>query len=192
MITRKINSRDYNLVNHFRDERSIEVPIGVEFLKLYSPIIEVGAVLTDHKHKIGKLDHEIVDLFQRGPNIINKDAEDCNFKNKNVLSISTIEHMGALEYGNKNEDLGKPQRAVEKIHNEANKYLLSFPSNHYNKEFTRWLFKNIQNYDWFAYKKTSKENVEYSVWEYYDDELLNIPGFFQGVKATNIVFLIRE
>lgn len=76
------------------NERCVEIPIAMRFLdgEKQSDILEVGNVLAHYF----PLKHAVVDLFEKGGNVVNEDIEFYRPKNryKKLISISTIEHIG--------------------------------------------------------------------------------------------------
>lgn len=77
------------------NERCIEIPIVLSYIKEYrpSPILEVGAVLY---HYSPQFDLTVVDKFEQGKDITNKDAVSYqpDVKFDLIISISTLEHAG--------------------------------------------------------------------------------------------------
>jgi len=128
-------------------ERRIEIAIGLDFIKRFptETIVELGAVLPSHE----LVSHDVVDMCDKYEKSIRVDALEYDYTDKNVLSISTIEHIGRNDYA----DLGDKQttdprnaiRCVDKIAKQSNKYLITFPLG-WNKEFQ----KDVENSD---YKK---------------------------------------
>ena len=82
----------YNMT--WANERAIEVPIAVEFLRRYAGqrVLEVGNVLP---HYIDT-EHTVLDKYERGPDILNKDIADYTPVERFdlILSVSTFEHIG--------------------------------------------------------------------------------------------------
>lgn len=108
-------------------ERTIEVPIAKRWLDFYGKqIIEVGAVMP-YWLKPKEMLHQVVDPYDPYDKGIKTDAEELSFLKLNVLSISTIEHIGLTEYGNSNSDQEKANRVLSKIIEEANNYLITIP-----------------------------------------------------------------
>lgn len=107
------------------NEREIEVPIGFWFLEQFQKEgpIEIGCVMPYYTW----CRHAVYDPYDPHPMCIRKDAELCDFRNRCVLSISTIEHMGEAEYGNTNVDKEKSWRVLLRILTEASKYIVTFP-----------------------------------------------------------------
>lgn len=85
----------YSLCNHtFRNERCIEIPVILDYLYGNSSkdILEIGNVLSHYN----RIEHDIVDKYEKGNNIISIDVLDY-FPNKLydlIFSISTLEHIG--------------------------------------------------------------------------------------------------
>ena len=101
----------------FANERAIEIPIIQEFLNPYlhkkDKILEVGNVLSEFS-KCYNL--TIVDKYEMGKSIINKDI--CKYKSPNkyplIVSISTLEHVG---WDEKNKDPRKILKSIQHIKN---------------------------------------------------------------------------
>lgn len=119
MNTFKYRDKEYKYFDHsynktMKNERSIEIPIALEFYKKFKPsqILEVGNVLSYYGIKPK---HSCIDL-KEGP--IKKDWLEYNveyYKYDAIISISTIEHMA------------NPVIALEKIKFICNNYLITFP-----------------------------------------------------------------
>lgn len=104
------------------NERNIELPIGFWFIENYGDnLVEIGevtAMYREAKHPVYDLSSDQADR--------RRDVFDINMTDKNVLSISTVEHVGFGDYGNKPE----PHLAIEaikKIRKEAQKYMITYP-----------------------------------------------------------------
>jgi hypothetical protein len=105
----------------YQNERSIEVAIGRWFLdKFGDTTLEVGAVIPYY----GRENHEIADLADLHPKSKKLNALDIDYAGRNVLSISTIEHMMTKEYGN-----GSDQDSItflNKVLTNASSYLITW------------------------------------------------------------------
>lgn len=144
-------------------ERRVEVSLGKYFLLSFPSenIIEIGAVMPyyiDTKH-------HVVDPYDNHDVCDKKSIFDVDLTGKNVLSISTIEHIGKLDYGNKIENNDGCINSFKKIKQEANKYLITFPIgyNLYLDNFIKTETENIlylkrinQENEWV---ETNKEDV---------------------------------
>lgn len=116
--TFKYKDKEYKYFDHsynktMKNERSIEIPIAIEFYKKFKPsqILEVGNVLSYYGIKPK---HSCIDLNE-GP--IKKDWLDYEWNDKydTIISISTIEHMSS------------PVMALKKIIYNYENYLITFP-----------------------------------------------------------------
>lgn len=95
------------------NERKAELPIGAWFLEKFDhDVVEIGEVMNSHI----PCTHTIYDLRGEMPGTTVQDAKQLDYHNKNVLSISTIEHVGEGDV-----DL------IKKIQKQANNYLITFP-----------------------------------------------------------------
>lgn len=123
MISLHLQYKDWGSYNNPKtNERNIELPLGFWFLEEHPlntiEIGEVTAMYHEAKHPV--YDLSSADASRR------KDVFDINMTGCNVLSISTVEHVGFGDYGNKPE----PHLAIEaikKIRKEASRYLITFP-----------------------------------------------------------------
>jgi hypothetical protein len=89
-------------------ERSVELALAFRWLQLISgPVIEVGAVTpyyTDKRTELTKIDR-VIDPTDPHPAITDRwSLFEYDFCGKNVLSISTLEHVGMGDYGLPEED----------------------------------------------------------------------------------------
>lgn len=124
--TFKINDVELRYAREFfneayKNERSLEVAIGRYFLSRFGEkTLEVGAVLPYY----GNDSHEIIDLADEHPKSKKLNALNFDYKGRDVLSISTIEHMMTKEYGN-----GSDQDAItflNKVLTDASNYLITW------------------------------------------------------------------
>lgn len=152
------------------NERAIEIPLGIRFMSAVGlrPLVEVGCVMPFY----GRCEHIIVDLFeQHSPagEVLNIDAENFDFTEKFVLSLSTIEHIGKSDYENTDIDPQKAIRILEKISEESKGFLISWGTMYHN-ELDAYVKDNLDKWDWFGYIKREEKRWEYTnkdmkVWE---------------------------
>lgn len=116
----------------FSNERTVEVPLGDDFIRRFelASIVEVGAVL----HYYGRREHTVIDLFDEYEGCVRADALTYDYSGLNVLSISTVEHIGTSDYHTDNNQAGGQEidphsafRCIESIIRQANHYLITFP-----------------------------------------------------------------
>jgi hypothetical protein len=88
---------EYNTT--YKNERAVEIPIFKNILDANSnkKILEIGNVLSHYF----KINHKVVDKYEKSPGVINKDALTYQSKNKYdlILAISTFEHIGFDDWG---------------------------------------------------------------------------------------------
>lgn len=76
------------------NERCVEIPIARHLLGRYEPgeVLEVGNVLAHYF----SVSHAVVDKYEKGPGVINRDILDFKpaTKYRLIISISTFEHIG--------------------------------------------------------------------------------------------------
>ena len=133
-------------------ERYIEVPLAIRWLKTLDPqikLVEIGAVMPYHIRSF----HTVIDPYDEKATIKHP-MEKFNYTNKNILCISTIEHIGNLEYGNSEEnvDSGAAINALIKILDESNKCFITIPIG-WNENLDIWLKNNLERLECFGYEK---------------------------------------
>ncbi|HEX2960124.1 MAG TPA: glycosyltransferase [Chitinispirillaceae bacterium] len=125
----------YNLLpanNNPQTERSVEVPIAIDFLKQQPPtgrLLEIGNVLSCYQDLLptgfGIESRTIVDKFEKNEGVQNIDLMELDSNNKysTIVCLSTVEHVGQSvdpknDYGEKLEgksDIDAPLKAIAKI-----------------------------------------------------------------------------
>jgi hypothetical protein len=95
--------------NTSENERSIEIPIALEFVRHAppGPVLEIGNVLNHYS----PFPHAVVDKYEKGPGIRNVDVADLDAEAPYscIVSISTMEHVGV------DEPRQDPQKSFESI-----------------------------------------------------------------------------
>jgi hypothetical protein len=157
---RKLSYKMHKKSFCWNNERSIEVPIVMDYIKKYpqEKILEVGCVLP---HYYPKLNHTVVDKFEKGKDIINEDV--LNFKPKSkfdlVVSISTLEHVGY------DDDVKDPDGTLKAINNlrknclsKKGRMVVTLPLR-YNKDVDLAIFNKSYKFDEeYYYKRVSSFN----------------------------------
>ena len=131
------NGKKYNYFHHmyhltFKNERAVEIPIVYDAVKNCSGRIhEVGNTLSYYF----KVNHEIVDKYDKKEGVINEDVVDFKPKHKYnlIVCISTLEHIGMDEsaFSELNKlDSMKTIRAIDKFKSilaVGGKVIVTFP-----------------------------------------------------------------
>lgn len=78
-----------------KNERAVEVPIALGYFNSRRPVIEVGAVLPHYIPGWPECPHEVVDLYEQFPAVINADVLTYRPKQRAglVICISTLDHL---------------------------------------------------------------------------------------------------
>ena len=130
-------SNSYNDAN--TNERMVEIPIAKWFIDKYqSNLIEVGAV-TPYYFDIM---HSVYDITDKYKNSIRIDAKYLSYNKKNLLSISTIEHVGIGHYSPEIDLLGSINLLNKMM--ESENYLITFPYS-VNRELDSYVNKMNEN-----------------------------------------------
>lgn len=178
--------------NTIINERAIEVVLGLRYIeavvKSTSPtnLVEIGAVMP---YYIGqeRVFHECVDPIDPKATVVAM-AETYDYKGKNVLTISTVEHIGHGDYRlDKNTTLAYD--VVDRIYTESQSCLISWPIG-YHKHLDNAVQENADKFEFFFYVKRNSLPL---VWEY----VVTNDGFsFEYGKpfnhANSVIFLIKH
>lgn len=130
----------------YQNERSVEVALGRWFLDRFKwqvgegagsltfghPVLEVGCVMPYY----GRDTHNVVDLADEHPKSRKANALDLDYTGRNVLCLSTIEHMHCKEYSNGSDEDGVT--CLKRIVSQAANYLITFPTQ-YNEALTAYM-----------------------------------------------------
>ena len=110
-------------------ELAIEIPLAIDFLAHYvkgEPAVELGCVLPYYiiKHR----NHVVYDLADRHPDNVKRDIRALSDDELmgNVVSISTLEHIGTGEYGI-DEGHVSAVDVLKRILANAKSYFITFP-----------------------------------------------------------------
>ena len=152
------------------NERCIELALGLRYMEKvgHDNLTEVGCVMPHY----GYCEHPIIDLFSedsRAGVVQYVDAVECDFSGRDVLCLSTVEHIGKSDYDNTDIDPEKAIRILDKITNEANSFLITWGAC-YHHELDTHVKNSLDKYDWFGYIKKEEKLWEYTgtdmkVWE---------------------------
>ena len=153
-------SKQYNYYFHtsnstWRNERIIEIPII--WNKIASAknkrILELGNTINHYFNLSEYPKYVVVDKFEEGTGVINKDIVDFESSEKfdTIISISTIEHVGfdEKEGAKKLNDGKKTLRALKKIKSllqRRGRAYITFPIG-YNSNLDTMLKKNLLGFD---------------------------------------------
>ena len=104
------------------NERKAELPIAFWFIENFPDrLFEIGEVTPFYAEP----HHTVCDTIPEKPSTIKIDANDLDYSDKNVLSISTVEHVGSGDYGLPVEP-HKAIKLVKKMISGANNWLITF------------------------------------------------------------------
>lgn len=153
----KVNECVFHYLTHsYNDthlnERTVEVPLGEFFINNFGfGVTEVGAVMGYYGFICG----EVIDAHDPLPGVIQANAVyDIDYKDKNILSISTIEHFRKGEYNNVVDT--DSIFFLEKVLSSAKNFLITWPIG-YNKVLDSYV-ENKKNIPFFIMKRVSEDN----------------------------------
>ena len=120
------------------NERTVEIPVSASFIEQFSEnLLEVGCVTPYYFQTL----HKVIDLADEHPKSLKEDAVNFNYSGLNVLSISTIEHVGLGDYGIQKKEENAAIKLCQKIFSESSNYFITWPLG-YNKILDLWAFEN--------------------------------------------------
>lgn len=130
-------------------ERAIEVPLAIDFLSSIvqeDAVIELGCVLPYYILKANN--HRVYDLMDAHPENTKRDIREIPDEElrTNIISISTLEHIGQSEYGITAADNAPAVAVLKRILANARHYFITFPLGH-NKELDDFVLstKNLNS-----------------------------------------------
>jgi len=107
----------------YANERCVEVSIGKWFLETHEDVLEVGNVMNHYCD----IPHEVVDKYEIAPGVRNEDVVSIKDHHKNILAISTLEHVGFDDGGQGKGDHTQFFKAVENIKSIGQHALITLP-----------------------------------------------------------------
>lgn len=185
----------YHLYNNaWENERSVEIPIILEEIKKYEGknILELGNVLSHYF----TINHDVVDKYEKGVGVINRDIVCFHPRKKYdlIVSISTIEHTGWDEKKFAPDKIKLAIANLRKIVAPDGKIILTIPRG-YNKYFDDLLDKNQKI---FTEKKFLKKISEKNEWiETKREDIYNLKydypfGGANGITIVKLYNLSKE
>tara|TARA_B110001452_G_scaffold215168_1_gene186295 strand:- start:412 stop:1113 length:702 start_codon:yes stop_codon:yes gene_type:complete len=134
-------------------EREIEIAVALRWLKENpNDVVEVGAVMPYYQDEVK---HEVIDPYDERATIMDF-MENQDFLMMNVLSISTIEHIGTTDYAtDEKQNIVDKEGAIvalKQILDDADNCLVSFPVG-YNQYLDEWVHQNLDKLNCFGYQK---------------------------------------
>lgn len=183
-------------------EREIEIAIALRWLERNrQDVVEIGAVMPYYQNNVK---HEVIDPYD--PRATIRDfMENQDLMLMNVLSISTIEHIGTTDYAtNERQNIVDEDAAInalKQILDDGEECLVSFPVG-YNKYLDDWVEENLDKLNCFGYKKvlwslngnTRTDNPDgvKSLWNFYDN-VKSIKGekYREPFPAGNYILFIE-
>ena len=197
-------------------EREIEIAVALRWLNENpNDVVEVGAVMPYYQDDVK---HEVIDPYDPRATIVDF-MENQDLLMMNVLSISTMEHIGTTDYAtNERQNIVDEDAAInalKQILDDADNCLVSFLVG-YNKCLDAWVEENLDKLKCFGYKKIvwslngkvgntphANKNSEYhirtdtpegvkSLWNFYDN-VKSIKGekYREPFPAGNYVLFIE-
>lgn len=147
--------------NTIQNERAIEIPIALRYFKKFGKLnnfIELGAVLP---YYLEDFNHCCIDPIDPKATILEY-AENIDYNNKHVLSISTIEHIGTGDYGLKLVSDTASYDILNRIYKDSISCLISWPIGYNPNLDKKVLNQNKLNCIYFRREEQFKWKIESS------------------------------
>ncbi|MBS4003285.1 MAG: hypothetical protein KGZ91_07915 [Afipia sp.] len=118
-----------------KTERTIELALADFWLDRVTDAVEVGAVTPYYWP--GRVKH-VIDPADQSPHVTQQASLlEVDLTGRNVLSISTVEHIGEQRYGM--NETATSMQGLEKLFRECARYLVTFPAG-YNQILDEFVF----------------------------------------------------
>ncbi len=185
----KFQGEEYKYFYHWynttwNNERAVEIPVVCKLMDEYKyfELLEIGNVLSHYF----KLDHDVVDKYEKANGVINEDVVEFHPSKKYdlIISISTLEHVGWDETP---KDPNKILVAIENLKNllmSGGKLIITVPIGlnlYLDKFLETGKVKFNENY---YFKRISPENEWIELGSDFSKAKLNHP-----FASANVLFL---
>ena len=177
------------------NERCVEVALAMEFIKRHPHYIEIGAVLPYYT-KRGK---RVIDCFDpEGDN--DKRLAECDIRGENVVCISTLEHFGTEEYGNKKLSKLEGLAGLLQIMTTAENYFITIPLG-FNKTLDNQLAYLLPELNCYGFERSIDNPGEWKMVNpinranFFQNNLYNLDGFSFGerwIYGGNFIVVITS
>ena len=133
--------------------------------------------------------HRTLSLHADPHELVNykKSLFDVDMTGKNILCISTLEHVGKAEYGLKAED-NLAVSALEKITSQANKFFITIPVG-WNEELDNYLVNGENDYNYRVLFLSRKSGRKANKWKEY--KKLRGKQLLYRDYANSVIFIIN-
>lgn len=169
--------------NERRSERSVEVALAFEWIKGKEKLIEIGAVTPYYYPGLVK---DIVDPADEHINVNNHNSIfDVDLRGKNVLCLSTVEHIGTGQYGLSEKRTAV--MAIEKILQECQHCLITTPLGE-NELIDQWLRDNYQK----EYVTILERGVFGNIWNNVNKEEFNFEKVLEKNQKIREIYKRRK
>jgi hypothetical protein len=143
----------------WRNERAVEVPLALEFLKAKSgarSVLEIGNVM----HYYDQFPHTVLDKYEKSPGVINQDIMEFVPKEPfdTILSLSTFEHIGWDEKPKDPPKVGQAIKRLRTMLSSGGSAMVTMPTG-YNEFLDAMFARGAEDFDdHFFLKRVSADN----------------------------------
>jgi len=141
------------------NERCVEVALALKFIEEHPDFIEVGAVLPYY----GYASNLVIDPFDPKGTDTRRIIE-CDVTGKNVISISTLEHIGVEEYGNEVLSDTEAIESLKQIIDQAENYFITIPIG-YNHKLDEQLLELLEDLKCYGVIRVPRESARVPNWK---------------------------
>lgn len=119
-------------------ERGVELSVALDYISKRNAVTEIGAVTPYYFRSDNII--EIIDPTDSCAEVTKKSIFECDLTGRNILCISTVEHIGTADYGM--HESYNAADAVEKIIDESRSCLITAPCG-YNQVLDQWMTSHL-------------------------------------------------
>lgn len=178
--------REYNSTR--TNERRVEMPIAMFWKDNIdqSKLIEIGCVLPHYE----KTTHPVIDLYESFPGVLNIEAKNYDYTGKNVLCISTIEHVEHdLNYISKTgRDVDAAPKLLDRIYNECNKCFFTWPSG-VHTVLDRFILSKFDEWKVYLFLRKDEQNNWIQV---FDKTLISKTAYANPFPSGNLLIVVEK
>jgi len=165
----------------FKNERSVEVPLVWEIIKVYrgKRILEIGNVLS----RYFPVSHDVIDKYEKASGVLNEDILDFHppCRHDLIVNISTIEHIGYDESPREPERVARAFMHINTFLAPCGVLVVTFPLGYNPYLDELWRRNKLLFTERYALKRVSW----YNLWKQVPADFPETPAYDKPYSFAN-------